>query len=445
MVLSPYPPRPFPPSLTRPSRGHPGGVADLVTDQPSSGRSTDIRALEPVLAAIELLNDAGDVKRASELYQARLDGGAIFRHLPASVEGMHCALGFVADEERRTRCEDQLSADALVFYLNAVGLYGANAGELTWAMPYFEAAEAVDRRMSNALPLCIGLQNQVSLLTTPGRLRDGEAKAREALNLAREIEDDWNVGQSLCHLGTALARRGRVGEAMAAFEEANDIEKRIDLQGHELYSPRGVRWADLLLGLGQTARARALTEANATICELHAWQDDVAGCRLTLGRLDAVEGRLDAAVEHLTAAEGVMRRGHLLQRLPPVLLARGGVERRRRRWEAAWRFVGEALRIAMPRGMRLDHADGLVLRARLRFEQEKADRTGDAEALRDAALRAQDDLDAALTLARDCGYAWAERDALELLADTSTALGEHEKAHSFRRNADALTAGLRLD
>ena len=56
-----------------------------------------------------------------------------------------------------------------------------------------------------------------------------------------------------------------------------------------------------------------------------------------------------------------------------------------------------------PRNYRLIHADGLVLRARIALA--RGDPTG-----------ARNDAESALQIAEPCEYAWAERDACEVLA-----------------------------
>ena len=58
-----------------------------------------------------------------------------------------------------------------------------------------------------------------------------------------------------------------------------------------------------------------------------------------------------------------------------------------------------------------------------------------------AAHRATDSCDAALQIARECGYAWAERDALALLAQ-SHALLKSGRAAGFARAADILSDRL---
>jgi hypothetical protein len=60
--------------------------------------------------------------------------------------------------------------------------------------------------------------------------------------------------------------------------------------------------------------------------------------------------------------------------------------------------------------------------------------TGRREALADAG--------AALTIARQCGYAWAKRDALQLKADALAAQGDRDGPHAARREAKAMTRRL---
>jgi hypothetical protein len=105
------------------------------------------------------------------------------------------------------------------------------------------------------------------------------------------------------------------------------------------------------------------------------------------------------------------------------------------------------LALAAPRGLRLVHADALVLRGRARM----------VEGQPDNASRALDDAEEALRLARECGYAWAERDALFLAAEAHAKLAalhqgannaaasrELEASRRARADAEALAAKLTL-
>jgi tetratricopeptide (TPR) repeat protein len=348
---------------------------------------------------------------------------------------------FVGDEERRQRCAQQLSSRKLSFYLCSVGLFATNAGEFTFALRFFECSAEIDRAADDKVNLSIDLRNQSELLTVQGALAEAERTALEALALAREIKQDTAIRNSLCYLADAQALEGRNLDALAAFDEANKIEKRTNPDGDELFSLRGVQWAHLLLRLHRVSRARGLTEANLKICERNRWHGDVARCRWILGRADTADGRYDNAVEHLAAAEAAFRRASMVSWLPRVLLARADLERQRQRWDDGEGPLDEALRLAAPRQMRLDHADALALRGRLRLDRARAS-GADQQALRDAGWGARDDAEAALAIARDCGYAWAERDALTLLAEACEILDDREAAVRYRRDAKALSARL---
>jgi hypothetical protein len=74
--------------------------------------------------------------------------------------------------------------------------------------------------------------------------------------------------------------------------------------------------------------------------------------------------------------------------------------------------------------MAYTHVDAFVLRGRIAPDQQ-ASPLAVAEAL--------DDAGHALTIARQCGHARAERDALQLKADALAASGDRDGAHAARR------------
>ena len=149
----------------------------------------------PVITAIELLLECGDLKAADDLYQSRLENGSVFRWIPAPHWGMEVARWFVRDEERRQRLEAQLGARRLSFYLNDVGLFADYAGEPETALPHYAAAEALDRQAGDSIDLSIGLQNLADVETSLGRLGDAVRHATEALELAVQAKDDRQDAQ----------------------------------------------------------------------------------------------------------------------------------------------------------------------------------------------------------------------------------------------------------
>jgi hypothetical protein len=83
-------------------------------------------------------------------YRGRLGNGAVFQWIPASAEGLGCALGFVRDERRRERCEQQLSQNRLSSYLNGVGLFASYTGHYELAQRYYREGNDIVRELEPA-------------------------------------------------------------------------------------------------------------------------------------------------------------------------------------------------------------------------------------------------------------------------------------------------------
>jgi len=419
--------------------------ADLLTGQRSEGRPQNVKEIEPVLLAIELLLDAGDFKAANALYKQRLRYGEVFQWIPALAEGLRCALAFVRDEKRREQCKQQLSPRAMSFYLNDVGLFATYSGHQELALRYYGEANDIYRGVQDALNLSIGLQNEATLLVSLGRLSEAQRAASEALRLATEEGDEEAIRYSHSRRGWTASLSGQLGPAALDFALANALEKK--MFGEELCSGRGVWWAELLLRSGHPALTTRRTKANLRICERKQWNEVIACCHSMLGWCALAEGRLGDAEVELRQAEPVLRQGQILFWLARLHVTAGDLALARQDAPGALDRAAEALALAAPRGMRLVHADALVLRGRARLLEVQAD----------SPARALDDAEEALRLARDCGYAWAERDALFLEAETraafsarhdsdnaSAATREREASRRARADAEALAARLLL-
>jgi tetratricopeptide (TPR) repeat protein len=415
-------------------------AAGLLTGQ-AGGRVQDLEELRVVTTAIDLLLDAGQITEADDLYSERLARGGAFRWLAAPREGLACALGFVATPARRDHLQQALSLRLLAYYLSEVGLFARYAGEFDLAEHYYRETIELYRQLGETAALSVVLRSRSDLLVELGRLAEAEGVAREALNLARQASNERGERNSLVFLGNALGLQGQVAEALAAFADADQIERRLHIEGASLHSGRGIRWAELLLRLGQAGRAHELTETNLRICQRNGWQADVARCRRVLGQVAVLGGEHLAAADHLAQAAQILSRGHLLIDLTAVLLAQADLDRRHAVWPAAAGQVEEALSLAAPRRLRLYHADALVLRGRIRLDHAYADPAIDQRVTAEQVL---DDATFAATLARECGYLWGERDAEQLLGDGNAALGNRNRTRHHQREADALTNRLSI-
>jgi hypothetical protein len=423
-------------------------AADLLKGQPSSEKPRSVKEIEPALLAIELLLDAGEFEAADELYRSRLENGRVFLRIPAPTEGIACALSFMRDRARRQQCEEKLSQERLGFYLNAVSLNAMNNGHFELALHYYNDSNIIAREIQNEIILSNSLQNGSELLASLGRLAEARRTATEAINLAAQKRDEEEVCYSKTTHGWVAALSGQVCPAAEDFAIANEVEKKNDPDGDELYGTRGIWWAELLIRSGYPALASRRTQANLRICERYQWNQIIAQCHWMLGRCALAEGMLNVAESEFRQAEPILHRGQLLLWLASLHVTAGELALARKDAAGALERAAEALALAAPRGMRLVHADALVMRGRARMLEDQPDSVG----------RALDDAEEALRLARECGYAWAERDALFLAAEAhdvlakgyqsagnaSSAAREREASRRDRADAEALAAKLAL-
>ncbi|HEY0078878.1 MAG TPA: SIR2 family protein [Pyrinomonadaceae bacterium] len=400
-------------------------TADLLTGQPSNEQPQSVKEIEPVLLAIELLLDSGEFEAANKLYMERLERGKVFIWMPAPVEGMACALGFVRSDARQQQCEEKISRKGLAFYLNEVGLYAVHTGHLDIALQYYNDSNTIYREMQNAEFLSVGLQNESELLVILGQLAEARRSVTEALQLVSQERNAAEVRDCHAYRGWSMTISGQVYAAAEDFAVANELKKK-DLENAELHGIYGIWWAEMLIRCSQIDLARRRTQANLQICERNRWNDKIAGCYWLLGWCSLAQGRLDEAKAELRQAEAIFQRGHLLFNLSRLHVTAGELALERGDAAGALYRAAEALALAAPRGMRLVHADALVLRGRARLLEGQPDGAG----------RALDDAEEALRLARECGYPWAERDALFLKADAHAALAASHQSADHTSAAD---------
>ena len=431
-----------------------GRTANLLTDQPSSDRPQSIKEIEPVLLAIELLLDAGEFKAANELYSSRLNNGWVFSTIPAPGEGVACAFGFVKDEARQQLCKEMLPKGRLSFYLNEVGLFAMNSGHFELALRYQDEVNVISQESKNVTNLIISWQNKSELLTMLGRLAEAQLIATQALQLATRERRQKEIDFSHGYRGWPTSLLGQIQRSAEDFALADKLEekkkkkKRKVPNSRTLYNLGRLQWAELLVRSGQHLLATRRIQADLLIHNHNQWNAYVARCHWILGWCALVGGKLRIAEAKLRQAESIFQRGQLLFDLARLHVTAGELAIARRDADETLYRAEEALTLAAPRGMRLVHADALVLRGWARL-------LADAP---NAAERALDDAEEALRLARECGYVWGERDALFLETEARTAHAEvhlldgnelaasreREAAGRTRDEAEALAASLVL-
>jgi len=386
-----------------------------------------------VTEAIELLLDAGQWLPADDLYRARSDNGEVWLHLPAARLGQRTATAFVASPARRDACATHLTPGRLNVYLNDVGLYAAETGDLTTARDYLTLAVRHYRDAGDMSNLGLVLLNLAECLGRLGLLGPAWEAAAEALTCAETADHKEGVWRSHALLGWLAGLAGDSAAAEDHFTTGDQICRTNDLDGDHLYSFLGVLWAHWLARTGRPGAARDLTRRNANTGRKYGWNDDLARCDQALGGLALAAGDTVTAMSHLAGAVAVFRDGDHLTDLAEALPVLAGCVQGTGDLGTADRHLAEAITIVAPRALIPTYITALAARARLRAAQATA--TGNPDAL----AQGRDDADTARRLAIRHRLPWHELDALTAHAALDEAEGT---SHGWANQAEQLHARL---
>lgn len=410
----------------------PAAAQAALADMPAARVTSRADALR-VVEVIELLLDADQWQPADDMYQARTRNSDVWLHLPAARLGQRAATAFVANPSRRIACTTHLSPRRQGFYLNEVGLFAMNAGDLATARDYLQLAVDQARNDKSTALLAIRLRNLAECLGQLGQTGVARATAAESLIWA-ETTSDWRSVRNAHALVAWIA--GLAGDAVQAerhFTAADRIEVLDDHEGAHLYSLPGILWADWLARTARVGPAHALTGHNLGICREEGWNEDVARCDRMMGRLALTAGETTAAGEYLAAAAAAFRGGDYLTELANTLPNLAEYACATGDLPTAERYAAEAISIAAPRGLVPAHCAALTARASIRAAQATATPN------QDLLYQGRDAADAALRLATRRQLAWHELEAQH----AHSALDHAERTdHGWAARADALHARL---
>ncbi len=213
-----------------------------------------------------------------------------------------------------------------------------------------------------------GASNLSELQLTVGDVADAVETARQSVDYADQSEDLFMRMYNHTTHAEALHQARQHDEALALFQEAEQIQQDRQPEYPHLYSLQGFRYCDLLLAQGKTAKV--LERATQTL----EWAQqqgtlllDIALDQLTLGRahlqlafLLSPAGRRTGDERHLQqaknwlnqAVDGLRESGNQ-DDLPRGLLARAAYYRQTDNFTAAHKDLQEVFEIAERSGMRL--------------------------------------------------------------------------------------------
>lgn len=388
-------------------------VGATLSDIPE-GTVTSREQAQLVVEAIELLADAGQWAAANDLYTNRTASRAVWHTLPAARLGQRAAFAFVATLQRRERCRATLGPHRLGFYLNSMGLFATDSGDMDAAREHLENAvqhSAVEGDRANH---SISLQNLSECLAAQGMIAQAARMAAKALLSADG--DDAETEGSHVDLGWTYFLGG---DTLAAEEQflAADLSMFRNIYSH-LLALSACYWAAFLVRTGRLGPAQRVVERSLERCRTEGWNDDVARSTVTLTRIGLAEPSASPRSVDIGAAIQCFRDGELLIELADSLTVAADHARHRGDLVTATDMSTEALTIAAPRSLIPTQAAALAVRARIAADQHTA--TGDPNHLHSG----RDAADAARRLATGANpLPWHELDALRAHAHLDSAEG----------------------
>lgn len=275
--------------------------------------------------------------------------------------------------------------------LNNLGALFRGLGELDQALRSFERAASLFEQENRPEWRARALSNLGSTYLSLGDLERARSFLLSALPLRRQVGDRSGEAVTLRNLGWASARLGESGKALAFYQKA--LERSLELEDR-----RGIASARKLLG------------------ELY----------LELGDTEAAETELQGALESLGAMGKRREEAEALEILSRIRLAQG-------RRESAGELATRSLQLFGEVRDPLGELDALISRARI---ERASGRLRDALESLEAALGVFEDRHRDLIpLARKASFLASQRQAFELLVDTSMDLHRLHPDRGFDRAA----------
>jgi len=265
--------------------------------------------------------------------------------------------------------------------LNEAGESLRALGRLREAVAPLEAAAQLNVTLDDAISGAINLGNLCQLFVAIGDLPQALTCGRRSVEQAERSGDPFQRMVRRCDLANALHHLGHSNQAAAAFEFAEQIQARVaalvermdpsalplkaqqEWTGGFLHAVRGFQYCDHLLGEGRFQEVLRRTAQTIEIARrsgrlLHIGLDHLSYARACLLQAAAAgAGDFAEPAYHLEEAVACLRRCGRRDYLPPSLIARAELHRRRGVLKDAQRDLDEAMSVSRQDGMSLHLAD----------------------------------------------------------------------------------------
>jgi tetratricopeptide (TPR) repeat protein len=313
---------------------------------------------------------------------------------------------------------DKIPLEAKAFVLNEAGICLRAIGRLTEAVQPIKNGLTLNTDLCDWKNVAFSAGCISQLLLYAGELPEAVQFAEQSVETADRSGDLYMKITNRTKLAESLHQAGRLEEALAVFQEAEDMQIKQAPSATGFYSVHSFRYCELLLDLGEVQSVIDRATQSLEISQCNGWLLSLALDNLALGRANLLLGQridnirtglatslaypleqsfsptpnitislvtnahLTRSHSYLQSALDRLRESGRSDHLPIGLLARAAWARMAQQFDLAQRDLAEARAIAERGEMRLHMTDYHLESARLALAQ--LDGTGSVSSLGDA-------------------------------------------------------------
>lgn len=344
---------------------------------PSKQLPDTLAELEPLFSAMTFGARASlQQEVVNKVYYERIqrDGGTNYCCKQLGAFGSDLAALATLFEQPWSRPSQNMSQAYQAVVLSWAGFRLRGLGRLREAAEPMQTSMKMAESQTDWKGAAADASNLSELHLTLGALREAVDFGRQAVDFADRSGDGFHKESKRTTLADALHQAGQKAEAERLFVEAEAMQRERQPEYRFLYSQRGYKYCDLLLGLGKWVEV--LERANMALQlarENNLSLLSIALDQLSIARAHAAAIQSEDSSAHHTAAEQSfntavegLRKAGQAQELPKGLLARANWRIATQRPAAALEDLEEVYEIADSGSMGLYLVDWHIAMARLR-------------------------------------------------------------------------------
>ncbi len=343
----------------------------------------NVKTLEDLAPIIELYHHmvrSGNLDEARVLFRDRINQSTYYQFGAYQLRIELLRALFLDGEDKLPRLKDE---SAQGWTLNGLANSYSLGGQSHRAVTIFQNAVPLAEKIDNKKNVATALGNMADDQLKIGALREAERNLRRAIELDKELENEYGeacdrqeLGRNLSHCGAWAEAEKELDTALKLFEKGNNIQSQ-----NVTWSYHALRFLFMArdnpqfkisnLKSSSQSASRALELADEFSSSNFRVERDYILAHQLLGAAYQANGDLKQAEENLSKAISMCRQINLIELEANILLDLARLRYDQKKYEEAKNLADEALLITERCGYVLQGADVNLFLAQYALEQEK--------------------------------------------------------------------------